>query len=409
MMYGKILIILISICLLALSSSRGASVSEAQENGVSDVKIRAARHADFVRIVVTSEESLFKKSSAVLDSNKAIIIDFRPETAAADKGKKAVAVQTDKGAVKEGMPVEILKSVSLTLKGTVLAISVPNIRDIKVLKLQSPSRMVIDAFFTSAPRDDASQSAAFKALADPVAFRTFVIDAGHGGFDYGIRGARFVEKDFTLAFARDLAGILARSGRDAVLTRKTDLVMTLSERIGVANKKMPDIFIIFHVSSTKVPTVYVIPDRTEEGGTVVGQKKREISKNIAEAIANSIEKEFSISVVRESLPLPLLTRSRPPAVIVELPNPDEFSFEKKNRDRMLSAVIKGLSAGTREDRQPGPIQKPEARTETKPEVKTVVPPAVKPETKTDKKPEKKPEQKPGAKQGDIPEGMKESR
>jgi N-acetylmuramoyl-L-alanine amidase len=358
---------------------------------------------------VTAEEALIKKASAALDGRKAIVIDIRPEAPAGGKGKSAITVQTDRGPVKEGVTAEILKSVSLTVKGSSLTISAQNIRDIKVLKLQSPSRMVIDAFFTAGPPEEAGQSAAFKALADQVAFRTFVIDAGHGGFDYGIRGARFVEKDFTLNFARDLAGILGRSGRDALLTRKTDLVMTLAERIGAANRKMPDIFIVFHVSATKVPAVYVVPDRTEDGGVAQGHKKREVSKNMAEAIAKNIEKEFSISVARLSLPMPLLTRSRPPAVIVELPNPDEFGYDKKNRDRMLSAVIKGLSAGTRDDRQPGPAQKSEARTEAKPEAKAAAPQPVRTETKTDRKAEKKPEQKPETKERENTEGMKESR
>jgi N-acetylmuramoyl-L-alanine amidase len=407
MPHRRILKILASVCLLVLFPLQETSVFSAQENGVPVIRVRAARHADFVRIVVSGEESLIKGSSAALDGNKVISVSIRPDAAAAGKGKNALSVQTDKGPLKEGAAVEILKSVSLAFTGSVLSVSVQNVRDIKVLKLQSPSRMVIDAFFTAAPRDETGQSAAFKAMADQVAFRTFVIDAGHGGFDYGIRGTRFVEKDFTLNFARDLAGILSRSGRDAVLTRKTDLVMSLAERIGAANRKMPDIFIAFHVSSTKVPAVYVVPDRTEDGGAILGQKKREISKNIAEAIAKGIEKEFSISVARVSLPLPLLLRSRIPAVVVELPNPDDFGYDKKNRDRMLSAVIKGLSAGTRDDRQPAPAQRTEVKAELKSEVKTAVPPAARPATKTDTKTEKTPEQKRDSKDGNNTEGMKE--
>ena len=31
--------------------------------------------------------------------------------------------------------------------------------------------------------------------------KVLAVDAGHGGYDYGIRGAHFVEKDFVLAFA----------------------------------------------------------------------------------------------------------------------------------------------------------------------------------------------------------------
>ena len=191
MPHSKILIILTSICLLVLFHVQDTSVSAAQENGGSGIRLRAARHADFVRIVVSAEEGLIKGSSASLDSNMVIKIDIRSVATAAGKGKNGLFVQTDKGTLKEGVTVELLKSVSLAVKDSILSVSVPNVRDIKVLKLQSPSRMVIDAFFTAAPRDETGQSAALKALADQVAFRTFVIDAGHGGFDYGIRGNPF--------------------------------------------------------------------------------------------------------------------------------------------------------------------------------------------------------------------------
>jgi N-acetylmuramoyl-L-alanine amidase len=379
MMSAKRYIFASVLCLLGLFLLSGAGSPAAQDNGAAGVKIRAARHADLVRIVVTAEGFTFSKSSAILNKNRAIVIDMRQDVASADRGRRSFTARTGKGALKEGVSVEILKSVSLTLNGMELAITTPNIRDIKTSRLQSPSRIVIDVSFTSAPQDDSGQTGALKPLADQLALRTFVIDAGHGGYEYGIRGARFAEKDFTLSFARDLAAVLAKSGRNALLVRKADLVMTLNERIAISNKKGPDIFISFHVSSTKAASVYVVPDRAEERSKVFGRGKKDVSWNVADSIAKNIEKEFSIKAVKTELPLPLLTMTKAPAVIIELPNPDEFSYDKKNRERMLSAIIRGLAAGTRDERQAAPVNKPDAGSEKKTAVKAVKP-APKPDT-----------------------------
>jgi N-acetylmuramoyl-L-alanine amidase len=400
-MYGMMISRLLKfacITLIMLFADGAAGLSVAQETAQPVVRVRAARHQDYIRIVVTADEHTVKNSTPALDKNGLIVIEFRPGAAPPEKVKRTVTIQTDKGPVKEDSPVEILKSVSLRQIGSACAITIPNIREIKVSKLQTPSRIVIDAFLSAAQGEEEARSAQMRGLVDQISFRTFVIDAGHGGYDYGIKGARFVEKDFALGFARDFSGILARSGRDVLLTRKTDLVLTIAERAGVANRKMPDIFISFHVSSTKTPAVYVMPDGSGEGLLTAfrsaGQKKMEVAKNISEAIAKNIEKEFSIKVIRETLPLPVLVWTKSPAILIELPSPDEFNYEKKNREKMISSILKGLTAGMREDRQFAPMQKPEVKPEIKPESKTEVTPEAKSENSSRKKMANKPEGKP---------------
>jgi N-acetylmuramoyl-L-alanine amidase len=388
--------------LIMVSADWAVGPSGAQEKAAPAIRVRAAKHQDYIRIVVTADDQTVKNSTPVLDRNGLIVIEFRHDAVTSEKGRRTVTVQTDKGTVMEDSPVEILKSVSLRQRGSTCEITVLNIKEIKVLKLQAPSRIVIDAFFSVAQREETAQSARLKGLVDQISFRTFVIDAGHGGYDYGIKGTRFAEKDFALAFARDLSGTLSGSGREVLLTRKTDLVMSIAERISVANRKMPDLFISFHVSSTKTPAVYVIPDRSGEGSLTAfrsaGQKKREVAKSISEAIANNIEKEFSIKTARENLPLPVLVRTKSPAILIELPSPDEFNYEKNNREKMMSAILKGLAAGTREDRQFAPVQKPEDKTEINHERMTEEAREAKSANKPEKKKADKPEVRPEGRQ-----------
>ncbi len=337
------------------------------------VKVRAARYQDYVRIVLTSDETLTRNASVSFTKNKTIRVDFKTDGAAA-KERPVISYTTEKGSVPTDAPVEIIKAVNFSAKGGTCAITVPGAQDIKVFKLQSPPRVVVDALLTSSAKDPAAPGPAARP-ADQTGFKYIVIDVGHGGYDYGIKGAHFVEKDFNLAIARELAGMLSKSVKDTVLLRKSDQVMSLSERANLVNKRPPDIIISLHVSSSNVPVIYSVP-ATPEGaaagseasaGKAADQKKAETSKGIADGIAKSIEREFSVNVVRETIPLSLLVKSKAPAVIIELPTPDEFSYEKRNKERLLTAIIKGLS-GRKE--QPAPPAAPDNRPDAKSDGKT---------------------------------------
>ena len=371
---NKRLICLICFVVIGLTGQSGMCVTDAQEPYSSRVKIRAVRYPDYVRIVFTADDPLARKASVILTKNKTIKIDFRQAgaTDAYDRGNPSISFETAKGSVDNDIPVEIVKSVNLIAKGGSCLITLPNVEDIKVLRLQSPSRIVIDALFTAASKDNVAGTVT-KSVADQIAFKYVVIDAGHGGYDYGIRGAKFAEKDFVLAFAKELSAILAKSGKEVVLTRKSDQIMSVSERAVIVNRRQPDILISLHVSSTKTPAVYSIPERPDSAEPAAvqssEQKKREMARASAEAMAKNIEKEFSISVARESIPLSLLVRSKAPSVLIELPNPDDFSYEKKGRERLLSAILKGLAAVAKEEKQPLAVPKPDIRPDIKNEIK----------------------------------------
>ena len=357
-----------AVCMLSFLSL-GAFVSWAQETTPTPVKIRAARHQDSVRVVFTTEDFLVKNVSVILTKNKTIRIDLHSAAAAAAAGreKPAISFETEMGQLKSDTSVELIKSVTLTAKGDSCIITIPNVEDIKVSKLQSPPRIVIDALFITAPKEAAAPAVPPRPLTDQISFKHIVIDAGHGGYDYGIRGAHFAEKDFVLLFARDFASLLAKSGKEALLTRKSDQIMNLAERIEAVNKKPPDLVISFHVASTKVPVLYTIPGKTDSSLELSSErngdlKKMEIATGIADSIAVNMVKDLSVKAVREILPLSLLTKSKVPAILIELPNPDEFTYDKKGRDRLMSSILKGIAAGVKEEKPAAPTApKPEAR------------------------------------------------
>jgi N-acetylmuramoyl-L-alanine amidase len=83
--------------------------------------------------------------------------------------------------------------------------------------------------------------------------RPFVvaIDAGHGGHDTGTIGRYgLTEKKLTLDIAQRIARDLnLRSGIRAVMTRETDVYLTLPQRNEIAEKLGADVFVSIHLNS----------------------------------------------------------------------------------------------------------------------------------------------------------------
>lgn len=79
-----------------------------------------------------------------------------------------------------------------------------------------------------------------------------VLDPGHGGSDPGAVGVNGIyEKDVNLDVAVRLRDELARRGYDVVLTRTSDVFLTLAERVEMTDRIKPDIFISVHANSYK--------------------------------------------------------------------------------------------------------------------------------------------------------------
>jgi N-acetylmuramoyl-L-alanine amidase len=86
-----------------------------------------------------------------------------------------------------------------------------------------------------------------------------VIDPGHGGTDHGttqqIGNAVVMEKDLTLALARETSRILHARGVTTVLTRTQDENVPLGARTALANRLKADVFVSIHMNSTETPMV----------------------------------------------------------------------------------------------------------------------------------------------------------
>jgi N-acetylmuramoyl-L-alanine amidase len=121
---------------------------------------------------------------------------------------------------------------------------------------------------TSTTMDDsADASAPKKALLTSMKGKPFIvaIDAGHGGKDPGATGPDGIhEKNVTLPIARRLAALINQQpGMKAVLTRKGDYFVELTERSEIARRNKARLLISIHAdsghdSSTRGASIWVL-------------------------------------------------------------------------------------------------------------------------------------------------------
>ncbi len=83
-----------------------------------------------------------------------------------------------------------------------------------------------------------------------LAGRTIVIDPGHGGHDPGAvgRNLNLTEKFVNLDTSLRLVPLLEKAGANVVMTRRTDVFITLGQRVNIAHNNSADIFISIHAN-----------------------------------------------------------------------------------------------------------------------------------------------------------------
>ena len=98
--------------------------------------------------------------------------------------------------------------------------------------------------------------------------RVVVIDPGHGGVDPGTTGVEGTyEKDVVLGLGKALREALVRTGRyDVVMTRDSDIFLSLRARVAVARRAKADLFVSLHAdsapnSSVRGSSVYTLSER----------------------------------------------------------------------------------------------------------------------------------------------------
>ena len=140
---------------------------------------------------------------------------------------------------------------------------------LKALQLDSPSRMVLDLFRSRVPDDPeiispptpgpelptnstGTSGPPTQPERRPGVLTTITLDPGHGGSESGATGRNGLqEKDVALAVARRLHRLLEdRLGVRVLLTRDSDLFLSLDDRTTLANNNKSDLFLSIHANAS---------------------------------------------------------------------------------------------------------------------------------------------------------------
>jgi N-acetylmuramoyl-L-alanine amidase len=284
-----------------------------------EVSLKFSKQEGLMRIVFEAEGTLINNAK-VITSPSQIKIEFsEPFTMTGHKD----------------LPLEVV------LKGKFLVVNLKEKSEIKFFRLSSPSRLVFDIQKTEA------QSAP---ILSNIFSNIFVIDAGHGGYDFGITSGDASEKDISLSLAKDLARILSKKGKKVFLTRKVDQYISLADRINLVNQKRPDVFISLHSSLSENFVLYSPKFEEQESNEIVdfyrlpSRQKKYIGKSkiLSDSIEKAIKDEFKIDVIHREMPLPLLNSVGAPCILIELPSLRFLVYDQQVKARLENSVVNGV-------------------------------------------------------------------
>lgn len=309
----KIFFIFLSITLLTAVSLPAQKKTE--------VLLKFSKQEGLMRIVLEAEEDFINRIKVTTSSSQ-IKLEF----------PGAFNLTPQKDPPFEIVPADKSLTINLKEKG-----------EIKLFKLFSPARLVFDIQKKESQSD--KQTA-------PILSNVFVIDAGHGGYDFGITYGNASEKDISLNLAKELGTVLLNKGKKVFFMRKVDQYISLADRINLVNQKSPDVFISFHSSMSNNFIIYS-PKLEEQSSNEITdfyslsskQKKYTVkSKALSDSIEKAIKDEFKADIIRREMPLPILNSVGAPSVLIEYPSPRFIVYDQQTRIRLINSIMNGIAA-----------------------------------------------------------------
>ncbi len=192
-----------------------------------------------------------------------------------------------------------------------VVVDIKSFKTYKIFPLKNPFRIVIDVWgengrpatkpkrppVVAGRKEKLPAGALAKQLA--LGVRRIVVDAGHGGRDYGAPGylKGVHEKKVVLSIAQRLARkIRTELGCEVIMTRNSDRYLTLEERTAIANTKNADLFISIHTNSHRdsrafgIETYFLNLATDDEAIMVAARENATSTKNISDlqAILNDL-------------------------------------------------------------------------------------------------------------------------
>lgn len=179
-----------------------------------------------------------------------------------------------------------------------VVLDIDNYTDIKVFSLKKLFQIAIDVVNKPAFKKGLPRLAVVASVS-----KTIVIDPGHGGKDYGAKGAKgLLEKEVVLDISLKLKKLIEKSmGYKVILTRSSDVFIQLKERTAIANSNNADLFISVHANASKrkmasgIETYYLdfaksgraLETAARENKTPLSKIRDDVQYILADMVANT--------------------------------------------------------------------------------------------------------------------------
>ena len=133
--------------------------------------------------------------------------------------------------------------------------------------------------------------------------KTFVIDAGHGGFDKGSNNGNIVESEYSLELAQKIQQLAKKKNINVILTRDGNDNLDLQARVDKMHELNPELIISLHLNSSsnkelKGAEVFINKDNTDAYTEKTGAELAQlVSMN---SIENRGLKKANFKILRDS-------------------------------------------------------------------------------------------------------------
>ena len=170
--------------------------------------------------------------------------------------------------------------------------------------------------------------------------KTICIDPGHGGIQPGAAYGGRLEKDATLSILMRLRDKLEASGYRVIMTRETDIDVSLKRRCEISNGAGADAFVSIHLNSSTNPTAH---------GAETWKWER-AKGALAEAVQTALiaASGFKDRGVKSTTAFYVLRHTVAPALVVEcgfLSNESERGrlFDEAMQDKIAAGIARGIA------------------------------------------------------------------
>lgn len=168
--------------------------------------------------------------------------------------------------------------------------------------------------------------------------KVVVIDAGHGGSDYGAIRNNFNEKDINLDVAKRVEAILLSKGVSVEMVRSKDEAVSLQDRVLFSNNKSADVFVSVHVNASTKPEITGIETHyyRSESMDLAQSVHAQLASNIKSKDRGLFRSKFYV-----------INHTKAPAILVEIgfiSNEDERNelLGNHRKQQTAKAIAEGI-------------------------------------------------------------------